>query len=91
MQNVPILPRFCTAQLITRPILFLNHDFDYETDGSVWQSLVSDPRFGSALASAIDKEDVNQNLYFGLYTLDGFTKENFDADASNANSLTRLA
>ncbi|MEZ4712443.1 MAG: ABC transporter substrate-binding protein [Caldilineaceae bacterium] len=66
------------------PILFLNHDFDYETEGSVWQSLVSDPRFGSALASAIDKEDVNNNLYFGLYTLDGITKENFDPDASNA-------
>ncbi len=66
------------------PILFLNHDFDYETEGSVWQSLVSDPRFGSAIASAIDKEDVNQNLYFGLYTLDGFTKESFDPDASNA-------
>ena len=65
------------------PILFLNHDFDYETEGSVWQSLVSDPRFGSALASAVDKEDVNRNLYFDLYTLDGFTTENFDADASN--------
>lgn len=65
------------------PILFLNHDFDYETEGSTWQSLVSDPRFGSALASAIDKEDVNNNLYFGLYTLDGFTKESFDPDASN--------
>lgn len=66
------------------PILFLNHDFDYETEGSVWQSLVSDPRFGSALAHAIDKEDVNNNLYFGLYSLDGITKENFDADAANA-------
>ncbi len=65
------------------PILFLNHDFDYETESSVWQQLVSDPRFGSALASAIDKEDINQNLYFGLYTLDGFTKENFDADKAN--------
>ena len=65
------------------PILFLNHDFDYETEGSVWQQLVSDPRFGSALASAIDKEDVNQNLYFGLYTLDGLTKESYDPDAAN--------
>ncbi|MEM7029827.1 MAG: ABC transporter substrate-binding protein [Chloroflexota bacterium] len=66
------------------PILFLNHDFDYESEGSVWQSLVSDPRFGSALAYAIDKEDVNQNLYFGLYSLDGLTKETFDPDQSNA-------
>ncbi|MEM7131073.1 MAG: ABC transporter substrate-binding protein [Chloroflexota bacterium] len=66
------------------PILFLNHDFDYETEGSVWQSLVSNPDFGSALASAIDKEDVNRNLYFDLYTLDGFTKETYDPDAANA-------
>ena len=66
------------------PILFLNHDFDYETEGSVWQQLISDPRFGSAIASAIDKEDVNNTLYFGRYTLDGFTKETFDPEASNA-------
>lgn len=65
------------------PILFLNHDYDYETEGSVWQQLVSDPRFGSAIASAIDKEDVNNTLYFGRYTLDGFTTETFDPDASN--------
>ena len=65
------------------PILFLNHDFDYETEGSVWQQLISDPRFGSAIASAIDKEDVNDTLYFGHYTLDGFTKETFDPKASN--------
>jgi peptide/nickel transport system substrate-binding protein len=64
-------------------ILFLNHDFDYETEGSVWQQLVSDPRFGGALASAIDKEDVNQNLYLGLYSLDGLTKETFDQDRAN--------
>lgn len=65
------------------PILFLNHDYDYETEGSVWQQLVSDPRFGSAIASAIDKEDVNNTLYFDHYTLDGFTKETFDPQASN--------
>ena len=65
------------------PILFLNHDYDYETEGSVWQQLVSDPRFGSAIASAIDKEDVNNTLYFGHYTLDGFTKETFDPETSN--------
>ena len=65
------------------PILFLNHDFDYETEGSVWQQLVSDPSFGSGLAYAIDKEDVNNNLYFGLYTLDGFTKESYDPAMAN--------
>jgi len=64
-------------------ILFLNHDFDYQTEGSVWQQLVSDPRFGSALASAIDKEDVNQNLYLGFYSLDGLTKETFDQERAN--------
>jgi len=64
-------------------ILFLNHDFDYQTEGSVWQQLVSNPTFGSALASAIDKEDVNQNLYLGFYSLDGLTKENYDPERAN--------
>jgi peptide/nickel transport system substrate-binding protein len=65
------------------PILFLNHDFDYETEGSVWQQLVTNPSFGSALASAIDKDDVNQNLYFGFYTTEGITKETYDPDKAN--------
>ena len=65
------------------PILFLNHDFDYQTADSVWQRLVTDPRFGSAIACAIDKEDVNNTLYFGLYTLDGYTKENYDPQTAN--------
>ena len=65
------------------PILFLNHDFDYQTVDSSWQGLITDPRFGSALASAIDKEDVNNTLYFGLYTVDGYTKETYDPQIAN--------
>ncbi len=65
------------------PIVFLNHDFDYEAENSVWQQLVTDPRFGSVLASAIDKDDVNQNLYFGFYKTEGITKETYEPERSN--------
>ncbi len=73
-----------TGSINNPSLLFLNHDFEYDKDGSAWQKLVSDPRFGSALAYAIDKDDVNKNLYFGLYDTDGITKETYDVDKSNA-------
>ena len=38
-----------------------------------WQTLVNDNRFGKALALAIDKDDVNENVYFGQYKLDTIT------------------
>jgi len=73
-----------TGSINNPPLLVLNHDYDYETEGSVWQSLVSDPRFGKAVAHSINKEEVNKNLYFGLFGLDGLTKEGYDPAASNA-------
>lgn len=62
------------------PILFLNHDFDYENPNSAWQQLVQDSRFGQALALAINHEDVNENLYFGLYTMPTVTPAEFDPE-----------
>jgi peptide/nickel transport system substrate-binding protein len=73
-----------TGSINNPPLLFLNHDFEYDVEGSVWQQLVTDPRFGSALAYAIDKDDVNENLYFGLFDTNGLTKESYDPDAANA-------
>ncbi len=73
-----------TGSINNPSLLFLNHDYDYQTPDSVWQKLVSDPRFGSALAYAIDKHDVNKNLYFGLYDTNGLTKETFDQAKANA-------
>ena len=67
------------------PILFLNHDFGYETEGitaNPWQQLVSDSRFGKALSLAIDKEDVNENMYFGYYQLEGYTDVEFDPETA---------
>jgi len=72
-----------TGSINNPPLLFLNHDFDYENAESVWQKLVTDTRFGQAVAHAIDKDEVNKNLYFGLYGTDGMTKEGFDAAKSN--------
>ena len=62
------------------PLIFLNQDFDYENPDSAWQMLVNDNRFGKALALAIDKDDVNENVYFGQYKLDTITDREYDPD-----------
>src|SRR5262245_21882567 len=72
-----------TGSINNPSLLFLNHDYDYETKDSVWQKLVTDPRFGSALAYAIDKDDVNKNLYFGLFDTNGLTKETYNPTKAN--------
>ena len=57
----------------------------YETEGistHPWQQLVSDSRFGKALSLAIDKEDVNENMYFGYYQLEGYTDVEFDPETA---------
>ena len=73
-----------TGSINNPPLLILNHDYDYENETSIWQKLVSDPRFGKAIAHSINKDEVNKNLYFGLFGTEGLTKETFDAAASNA-------
>ncbi|CAI8029763.1 hypothetical protein GBAR_LOCUS16879 [Geodia barretti] len=55
------------------PVLFLNQDFEYDKEGSAWQTLMNDKRFGKALALSVDKDDVNDNVYFGMYKLDTIT------------------
>lgn len=54
------------------PLLFINQDFDYKNPNSPWQKLVADPqkRFGQAVALAIDKNDINNSVYFGRYHMD---------------------
>lgn len=66
------------------PNLWLNQDFDYETEGSVWQGLVSDPRFGRALTMAVNSEDLNNNLYFGMFGPPIITTDGYDPEQSNA-------
>ena len=65
------------------PVLFLNQDFEYDKPDSVWQVLVNDNRFGKALALAIDKDDVNENVYFGQYKLDTITDREYDPAQAN--------
>lgn len=50
-------------------MLFLNQDYEYDKEGSVWQKLINDPdrRFGKAIAAAMDPEEVNKSIYFGKY------------------------
>ena len=65
------------------PVLFLNQDFEYDVEGSAWQMLMNDKRFGKALALAVDKDDVNENVYFGQYKLDTITDREYDPAQSN--------
>ena len=65
------------------PVLFLNQDFEYDKPDSVWQVLVTDNRFGKALALAVDKDDVNENVYFGQYNLDTITDREYDPEQAN--------
>ena len=65
--------------------LFLNHDFDYQNENSVWQLLMSDPehRFGRAVGYAIDPNDINDSVYFGLFGEPFLTTKTHDTDLSN--------
>lgn len=60
---------FTTGSFNNPLLLFLNHDYQYDTEGSAWQQLISDPeqRFGQAITAALDPDDINQSVYFGLF------------------------
>lgn len=60
---------FLTGSTSYPPTLFLNQDFEYDVEGSVWQQLVQDPekRFGKALAAAINADDINETVFFGQF------------------------
>ena len=65
------------------PVLFMNQDFEHDKPDSTWQMLMNDKRFGKALSLAIDKDDVNENVYFGQYQLDTITDRAYDPAQSN--------
>ncbi len=78
---------FKTGSFNNPKLLFMNHDFQYDDPNSVWQKLITDPqrRFGQAITLAINPEDINQSVYFGLYgTVDPLYKYN---DQKMANQL----
>ena len=66
------------------PALTINHDYEYDSPDSAWQSIISDDmkryNFGTALALAIDHEDVNKTLYFGKNGLPTNTPAEYNPD-----------
>ena len=74
-----------TGSINNPPLFFLNQDYDYENPDSVWQKLIQDPekRFANALALAIDSEDANNSLYFGLYGTPEVTTSEYSPDKAN--------
>ncbi len=64
------------------PMLALNQDYEYDDPNSAWQKIIGDDEkrfaFGTALALAIDHEDVNNTLYFGRNGLPTLTPAEYD-------------
>jgi len=73
-----------TGSINNPEMLFLNHDYEYDKEDSTWQKIISDPekrrKFGRALALAIDSEDINNNLYFGMYDMPEITPAEFNPE-----------
>lgn len=62
--------RIITTGSFNYPLqLFLNHDYQYEDPNSSWQKLVTDPKrsFGRAIGAAINAEDNNTAVFFGMF------------------------
>lgn len=60
---------FTTGSFNNPLLLFLNHDYQYDVEDGVWQQLIADPdqRFGQAITAALNPDDINQSVYFGLF------------------------
>jgi peptide/nickel transport system substrate-binding protein len=60
---------FTTGSFNSAIQLFLNYDYQYGDEASVWQQLINDPerRFAKAITAAINPDDINQTVYFGQY------------------------
>lgn len=75
--------RVFTTGSFNYPIqLFLNHDYEYDKPDSAWQKLVADPerRFGRAIGLAIDPQDINDSVFYGMFGEPFLTTKTFDPD-----------
>ncbi|MEU4197113.1 ABC transporter substrate-binding protein [Kribbella sp. NPDC026611] len=66
--------RVFTTKSFNNPlVVYLNQDYQYQDQSSVWQKLMADPahRFGKAIEAAIDPEGISKSVYFGLYNKPG--------------------
>lgn len=76
---------FTTGSFNWPILLYLNHDYQYDVENSPWQQLIADPdrRFGRAIASAIDPEDINDSVFFGLFGEPFLNSGNHDPALAN--------
>lgn len=76
---------FTTGSFNYPQMLFLNHDFEYDKEGSVWQTLMTDPesRFGKAIAAAMDPNEVNKAVFFGKFGESFMNATGPDIDLAN--------
>lgn len=76
---------FTTGSFNNPVMLFLNLDFEYDKEGSIWQTLMSDPehRFGQAVAAAMDPNEVNQAVFYGKYGEPFMNNTELDLDKAN--------
>ena len=60
---------FLTGSFNDPICLYLNQDYQYQDRNSTWQKLITDPqhRFARALSAAMNPENIDQTVYFGLY------------------------
>jgi len=75
-----------TGSINNPQVITLNQDYDYQNKDSVWQQLMRDPqkRFAKALALAMDSEDINENLYFGMYDMPTVTTAEYNPTKAKA-------
>lgn len=62
--------------------LFFNQDYQYDNPESVWQKLITDPerRFGRAVALALDPQDINDSVFYGMFGEPFGTTKEHDPD-----------
>lgn len=66
--------------------LFFNQDYQYDDPDSVWQKLITDPerRFGRAVALALDPQDINDSVFYGMFGEPFGTTKEHDPDQAEA-------
>jgi peptide/nickel transport system substrate-binding protein len=76
---------FLTGSFNNPMTLFVNNDYEYGVANSGWQKLVSDPdkNFAKALAYAIDAEEINKQVYFGMFGKPFFNNTEYDPDTAS--------
>jgi peptide/nickel transport system substrate-binding protein len=78
--------RIFTTHSFNNPLqLGLNQDYQYDDPNSVWQKLMSDPekRFVKAIGFAIDAQNINNSVFFGMFGAPFSTTKVHDPQQAN--------